>query len=148
ASRSDGRKLAAEIGARHVRADVADESQVSNLTETVAREFGRIDIMVNNAGYGQVGPETVELDREALDRHMVVNVNGVLYGIKHAAKYMGRGGSIVNVASLAGCLGIPGYTAYVSSKWAVLGLTRSAAIELGPKGIRVNSLCPGTIDTP
>jgi NAD(P)-dependent dehydrogenase (short-subunit alcohol dehydrogenase family) len=73
---------------------------------------------------------------------------GVLYGIKHAVKHMRRGSSIVNVASIAARMGLPGYSAYVASKWAVIGLSRSAAIELGPQGIRVNCLCPGTIDTP
>lgn len=148
ANRSDSSKLAREIGADYLRTDVKEEAQVSALADAVAKKFGRIDIMVNNAGYGQVGPETVDLTQEALDGHLRVNLNGVLYGIKHGSRYMGRGGSIVNVASLAGCLGVPGYGAYVASKWAVLGLARSAAIELGPKGIRVNSVCPGTIDTP
>lgn len=148
ANRSDSSILAREIGADYLQTDVSDESQVSALADAVAKRHGRVDIMVNNAGYGQVGSDTERLTRETLDRHMLVNLNGVLYGIKHAVRHMGRGGSIVNVASLAGCFGIPGYGAYVASKWAVLGLTRSAAIELGPKGIRVNSLCPGTIDTP
>ena len=97
---------------------------------------------------GEVGPEVASLSRELLQRHLDVNLFGVLYGIKHGVARMRDGGSIVNVSSLAGLVGFPTYGAYVASKWAVIGLSKSAAVELGPRRIRVNCVCPGTIDTP
>lgn len=148
ANRSDSDVLARSIGAQYIRADVSNESDVKALLDNVASKFGRINILVNNAGFGIVGVETQQLSAESLDKHLRINLHGVLYGIKHSVQHMPRGSSIVNVASLAACMGLPGYGAYVASKWAVIGLTRTAAIELGPKGIRVNCLCPGTIDTP
>ena len=148
ANRSDSTGIASEIGGLYVRTDVSEETQVEALLTQVAGKFGRVDIMVNNAGFGEVGITTDQLTQDSLDKHLRINLNGVIYGIKHCVKYMPRGGSIVNVASIAGCMGLPGYSAYVASKWAVVGLTRAAALELGPRGIRVNSLCPGTINTP
>jgi NAD(P)-dependent dehydrogenase (short-subunit alcohol dehydrogenase family) len=148
ANRSDSHALARSFGAHYMRADVSEESDVEALLAWAASQFGAVNVMVNNAGFGEVGVEAQHLTRESLDKHLRINLHGVLYGIKHSVRYMPPGSSIVNVASLAGCMGLPGYSAYVASKWAVLGLTRSAAIELGPRGIRVNCLCPGTIDTP
>jgi NAD(P)-dependent dehydrogenase (short-subunit alcohol dehydrogenase family) len=148
ANRSDSSALAASFGAAYIRTDVAEEDQVQALMDGVARAHGRIDIVVNNAGFGEVGTEAVQLGQESFDKHLHINLHGVLYGIKHGAKHMQSGGSIVNVASIASVMGIPGYAAYVASKHGVVGLSRSAAIELAPRGIRVNCLCPGTIDTP
>jgi 3alpha(or 20beta)-hydroxysteroid dehydrogenase len=148
ANRTDSSALAASFGATYIRTDVAEEVQVQALMDSVARAHGRIDIVVNNAGFGEVGTETTQLGRESFDKHLHINLHGVLHGIKHGARHMQRGGSIVNVASIASVMGIPGYAAYVASKHGVVGLSRSAAIELAPRGIRVNCLCPGTIDTP
>ncbi|MGE0552087.1 MAG: SDR family NAD(P)-dependent oxidoreductase [Gemmatimonadales bacterium] len=147
-NRSDSSRLAKEMGATFVRTDVAVEAQVEALMKGVADREGGIDIVVNNAGYGQVGTDVSGLSREALQQHLDVNLFGVLYGIKHGVAAMRGRGSIVNVGSIAGMVGFPTYGAYVASKWAVVGLTKSAAIELGPRGIRVNCVCPGTIDTP
>ena len=148
ANRSDSTRLADELGARFVRTDVSVESEVTALMTTVAEREGPIDIVVNNAGFGEVGAEVVELSREVLQHHLDVNLFGVLYGIKHGAARMRDGGSIINVSSLAGLVGFPTYGAYVASKWAVVGLTKSAAVELAPRRIRCNCVCPGTIDTP
>jgi len=148
ANRSDSTALAQEFGATYVRTDVAVESEVEALMNGVADREGGIDIVVNNAGFGEVGAEVAQLSRESLQQHLDVNLFGVLYGIKHGVARMRDGGSIVNVSSLAGLVGFPTYGAYVSSKWAVVGLTKSAALELGPRRIRVNCVCPGTIDTP
>ncbi|MEZ4588219.1 MAG: SDR family oxidoreductase [Gemmatimonadales bacterium] len=147
-NRSDSSGLAREMGASFVRTDVAVEAQVEALMKSVADREGGIDVVVNNAGYGQVGTDVSGLSREALQQHLDVNLFGVLYGIKHGVAAMRGRGSIVNVGSIAGMVGFPTYGAYVASKWAVVGLTKSAAIELGPRGIRVNCVCPGTIDTP
>ena len=148
ANRSDSTVLAREMGASFVRTDVAVEGDVEALMSTVAERDGPIDIVVNNAGFGEVGAEVASLSRELLQRHLDVNLFGVLYGIKHGVARMRDGGSIVNVSSLAGLVGFPTYGAYVASKWAVIGLSKSAAVELGPRRIRVNCVCPGTIDTP
>jgi 3alpha(or 20beta)-hydroxysteroid dehydrogenase len=148
ANRSDSTALAREIGATYHRTDVAVEADVERLMTQVADQDGGIDIVVNNAGYGDAGLEVAAMTREVLQRHLDVNLFGVLYGIKHGVPRMRDGGSIINVSSLAGLTGFPTYGGYVASKWAVIGLSRTAALELGPRRIRVNCVCPGTIDTP
>jgi len=148
ANRTDSTRLAAGFGATFVRTDVAVEADVEALMSGVADREGPIDIVVNNAGFGEVGAEVAGLSSAVLQRHLDVNLFGVQYGIKYGVARMRDGGSIVNVSSLAGLVGFPTYGAYVASKWAVIGLSKSAAVELGPRRIRVNCVCPGTIDTP
>ncbi|HKP58946.1 MAG TPA: SDR family oxidoreductase [Polyangiales bacterium] len=129
--------------------DVSDEAQVAALVERARREFGRLDCMFNNAGLpGAVGPlEAVSV--EDWDRTFAVLVRGVFLGIKHATPLLReRGGTIVNTASIAGLNAGAGATAYSTCKAAVIGLTRSAAVELAPARIRVNALCPGLVLTP
>jgi NAD(P)-dependent dehydrogenase (short-subunit alcohol dehydrogenase family) len=79
---------------------------------------------------------------------MAINSKGVLLGMKHAAARMSDGGSIINTASMAGLIGFPSYASYAASKAAIVSLTKVAALELAPRGIRVNAVCPSTIDTP
>lgn len=148
ANRSDSTALAEDLGATFVRTDVAVEADVEALMTGVAEREGPIDIVVNNAGFGEVGADVAALSRAVLQRHLDVNLFGVVYGIKHGVAHLRDGGSIVNVSSLAGLVGFPTYGAYVASKWAVVRLTKAAAIELAPRRIRVNCVCPGTIDTP
>lgn len=145
-----GHALADELGdaCRFVRHDVTSESGWDEAIATAVDGFGRLDGLVNNAAiYGGailIEDETVEL----LERTLRVNVVGTWWGIKKAIEPLraNGGGSIVNLSSMAGLRGLPGYSAYGSSKWAVRGLTKVAAKELGPYGIRVNSVHPGGIE--
>ena len=130
--------------------DVSDEDQVRALMDTVREDLGGLDVLVNNAGIaGPTGPlET--LDAAAWKATFDVNIHGQFFCIKHALPLLreGRGASIVNLSSAAGRLGMAGRSAYSASKWAVIGLTKTLAIELGPDGIRVNAICPGAVNGP
>ncbi|MFF2028916.1 SDR family oxidoreductase [Arthrobacter sp. NPDC058192] len=130
--------------------DVSDEDQVRALMTTVREELGGLDVLVNNAGIaGPTGPlET--LDAGAWKTTFDVNIHGQFFCIKHALPLLreGTSASIVNLSSAAGRLGMAGRSAYSASKWAVVGLTKTLAIELGPDGIRVNAICPGAVNGP
>lgn len=142
--------LAREIGGLFIKTDVTQEAQVKALMDTTAETYGRIDIVINNAGGGEgSGPNFIPyLPAEDFEAGYKLNLMGVVFGIKHAADHMTGGGSIVNTSSVAGYQGAPTYAPYVASKAAVIGVTRTAAIELAARNIRVNCVCPGTVDTP
>ena len=116
--------------------------------DSTAQRFGRIDVLVNNAG-AYAGSKGIE-ERSATDMKQSFGINtlGAFFGMKHAVQYMARGSSIINVSSLAAVIGIPGYSDYTASKFALNGITRGAALEFGPNGIRVNCVCPSTVNTP
>ncbi len=143
----DASATAKEIGGLAVRTDVSREDEVENLLESALREFGRLDIVVNNAGVG-AGDFLASLSEQELDNVLAVNLKGTVWGIKHAAPRISEGGSIMSTASFAGLTGTPSYGAYVASKAAIIGITKTAALELAPRRVRVNCVCPGTIDTP
>jgi NAD(P)-dependent dehydrogenase (short-subunit alcohol dehydrogenase family) len=150
--RDEGEEWAAKLGpdALFVRTDVALESDVDVLMKRTVDVFGRLDVLVNNAGYGGIAPGGIEaVDLAAFERLIAVHAGGVLAGMKHAARIMvpQGAGSIINVASIGGQ--VAGWTdiMYSAAKAAVLQLTRSAAIELGLHGIRVNSVSPGPLPT-
>lgn len=145
--RSNGSLEAKEIGATFHQVDVADESSVKTALDAVAERFGRIDVLVNNAGVFVEGA-LEESTTEEWTRNFQVNTLGVMYGIKHAVRHMPAGGSIINTSSVGGIMGTPGYSAYSASKAATVNLTKVAALEYGPKGIRVNCICPGSVRTP
>lgn len=147
----EGAKVAASLGeaACYENLDVTDEASWQHIVARTTAHFGRLDVLVNNAGILLYGPlENMSVE----DYRRVVEVNqvGVFLGMKSVIPAMraAGGGSIVNISSVAGLHGVSGVVAYSSSKYAVRGMTKVAAMELGHDNIRVNSLHPGTIDTP
>lgn len=124
--------------------DVTDGGAVKQAAEMVASKFGRVDLLVNNAGIEGPGAPITELEDDSFDAVFAVNVKGVFLGLKYFVPLM-KGGAVVNLASVAGLNGSPGMAPYVSSKHAVIGLTKTAALELAEAGIRVNAVCPAPI---
>jgi NAD(P)-dependent dehydrogenase (short-subunit alcohol dehydrogenase family) len=131
-----------------VHADVSDEPQVAAYVAEARHVFGRIDVFFNNAGIEGLVTPIADYPLATFQQVLAVNVVGVFLGLKHVIPLMAAhgGGSIVNTSSVAGLIGSPGLSAYVASKHAVIGLTRTAAIECAPMKIRVNSVNPGPID--
>ncbi len=130
--------------------DVRDEAQVDAVVAKAVSEFGRLDVMVNNAGIGYLMTNILNLDQADWDAVLDVNLRGVFFGIKAAARQMiaqGDGGRIINIASQAAKRGFAGAAAYVSSKHGIIGLTRTAALEFGGNAITVNSICPNHVTT-
>jgi 3alpha(or 20beta)-hydroxysteroid dehydrogenase len=146
-----GAAVAADIGdaARFVHHDVGDEASWARAVDVAMTEFGRLDVLVNNAGICRTAL-LEEQTLEGFEAIVRVNLYGVFNGMRAVIEPMraGGGGSIVNISSEAGLVGLPTYTAYGATKWAVRGLTKTAALELGSDGIRVNSVHPGIVDTP
>lgn len=133
-----------------VTCDVLEEAQVEALVARAVAQYGRLDIMVNNAGIGYLMKPIVETEQASWDAVLGVNLRGVFFGIKHAARQMirqGSGGRIISIGSQASKSGFPFAAAYVSSKHGVVGITRTAAIELGQHGITVNAICPNHVTT-
>ena len=128
-----------------VAADVSDEAEVMRYVEIAAGKEGRIDGFANNAGIEGPVVGLLNYPVDDFDRVLAVNVRGVFLGLKHVAARMPAGGAIVNTASTGGLVGATHLAGYVASKHAVVGLTRAAALELAPRGILVNAVCPGPI---
>ena len=151
AGESTAKKLrAAGAEAIFIQADVTDEESVANYVAETVKKFGAVDVFFNNAGIeGKVAPIT-DYTVKDFDRVMAINVRGVFLGLKHVLKVMlpRKSGSIINISSVSGLRGTPvAMSAYIASKHAVIGLTRAAAIEAAPAGVRVNAICPGAIET-
>jgi len=147
----EGQEVAAAIGdsARFTRHDVGSADGWAEAVAFACNEFGRLDVLVNNAAICAVAP-IVDQSVDEFERMLRVNLVGPFLGIKAVVEPMkaAGGGSIVNISSQAGLQGLAGYGAYGSSKWGLRGLTKVASIELGQYGIRVNTVYPGMIDTP
>jgi NAD(P)-dependent dehydrogenase (short-subunit alcohol dehydrogenase family) len=137
------------VNARAYKADQASSVEVDQLVKSVARDFGRLDILVNNAGVAVGGPiDDASTDTAALARQDAINVHGVITAIRTASKLMGDGGRIVTVGSgIATRASFPGLADYAATKAAVVGYTKGASRDLGPRGITVNVLQPGSINT-
>ena len=130
------------------RADVADPSQMEAVFQAIADELGGLDVLVNNAGISGPTANAENIAPEDWQRTIEVNLNGAFYCARLAIPMLkaSGGGSIVNIASTAGLHGYPLRTPYAASKWALIGLTKTLAMELGPSGIRVNAVCPGSVE--
>ncbi len=139
------------LGAKHryVPHDVSSENSWEDLVNAVRLEFKSIDVLVNNAGVLDSGDDITETSVENFDRHYRVNQLGVFLGIRSVAGRMKQegAGSIVNLSSIGGHRGYANQIGYSTTKWAVRGMTKCAAVELAPYGVRVNSVAPGFIDT-
>lgn len=152
---AEGEALAARLDAAGIKArfwpcDVAKEAEVKRVFGEVENHFGRIDVLVNNAGVSGANKPTHELTEEEWDFVQAINVKGVFFCTKHAIPHLreAQGGSIVNLSSIAGLVGVGGIAAYHASKGAVRLLTKTDAITYAPEGIRVNSVHPAYIWTP
>lgn len=155
----EGERIAEQIRARGVKGqfvqgDVTDERSIERAVEQAVKLGGRLDLAFNNAGIELAGVNTADGTAEQYRRVFDINVLGVLLSMKHEIRAMLAGSrsdtaaSIVNNASVAGSVGMPGAGVYIASKHAVLGLTKSAALEVAAQGIRINAVSPAAIDTP
>ena len=150
AAKETAEQIAGEGGrALAVTADIADPAQVGSAFGQVGSEFGRVDVLYNNAGVNSSG-SVIDATDEDWERSFAVNAKGTFLCSRAAARSMveSGGGSIINQGSVAALVGIANFASYCAAKGAVVALTRSMSVDLAPRGVRVNAICPGTVYTP
>jgi len=127
--------------------DVSSEDQVKKLIDDTVNAYGKLDVIVNNVSVAIGGYPITDMSNEDWQKILAINFSSVFYGCKHSIPYLKKnnGGSIINLSSTAGIYGFPLRTPYAASKWAIIGVTKSLAMELGKFNIRVNAICPGTV---
>ena len=146
---AEGMATADRLGCTFLRHDVTQEDDWAAVVAATLEMHGKLDVLVNNAGIFPVGG-VLDTTLAAWERVIAINQTGVFLGMQAAGRHMvtQRSGSIINISSIAGLQGTPGFHGYGASKWAVRGMTKSAAKEFAAFGVRVNSVHPGIIDTP
>jgi meso-butanediol dehydrogenase/(S,S)-butanediol dehydrogenase/diacetyl reductase len=143
-----GTAVAAELDCEFVQTDVSDYAQVEALVEGTVEEFGRLDVLVNNAGIASEKP-LVEMSLEEWERVVSIDLDGVMHGMRAALPHLEESdGNVVNIASIYGLVGGKGAAAYSAAKGGVVNLTQQVAIDYADEGVRVNSVCPGFVETP
>ncbi len=144
----EGKKVAEKLNEDFIKCDVSNWKEVENLVNTTVEKYGKLDVMVNNAGIGSRN-SIEDMSIEEWNKIRSIDLDGVVYGCKAASTHLKKTeGNIVNIASIYGLVGDIGATAYNAAKGGVVNLTRSVASDLAPHNVRVNSICPGFVRTP